>query len=56
MPNMLENEGIDAIDLLPILRNEPQNTYYAKDPHFNPLGHRVTALAIYQFIEEQLVR
>jgi len=51
--SMLESEGIDAIDLLPILRNEQENTYYAKDPHFSPLGHVVTAQAIFQFIEEQ---
>lgn len=50
----LQKQNIDYIDLLPILRESKQSAYYAKDPHFNALGHRITAEALQRKISGQL--
>jgi len=48
------NQGIDYIDLLPMLRQSENNAYYAKDPHFNVAGHSIAAAALFQHISNQL--
>ena len=50
----LAGEEIAYIDLLPILRGAQTDTYYQKDPHFNQAGHRISAEALFRYIEAQI--
>tara|TARA_B110000444_G_scaffold247965_1_gene271259 strand:- start:456 stop:1619 length:1164 start_codon:yes stop_codon:yes gene_type:complete len=50
----LQQQNIDYIDLLPLFRTSEQNAYYAKDPHFNALGHRITAEALNQYLLQKI--
>lgn len=52
--------GIPVLDLLPVLQNtEEQNNmslYFDNDPHFNALGHRYTAAALWQYLMDHYLK
>ena len=52
--DFLQQQNIDHLDLLPLLREAGQNPYYEKDPHFNAFGHKFAADALHQFFIEKL--
>jgi hypothetical protein len=49
----LNNNGIETIDLLPLLRGK-NGLYYTIDSHWNPNGHRFVARIIYDRIKGRL--
>lgn len=55
MADFLKEQGIDYLDLLPILRDHPdERAYFEDDDHWNALGHRFASEALSKKLEEML--
>ncbi|MFW5686449.1 MAG: alginate O-acetyltransferase AlgX-related protein, partial [Spirochaetota bacterium] len=48
---ILESEGIDWLDLRPVLRATEQCPYWSMNMHWNEHGHRLVAEAVADYIE-----
>jgi hypothetical protein len=53
LSEIAESNGIPAIDLLPVMRDEAatgERLYYARDIHWNANGHEVAARSVFDFL------
>lgn len=55
LKEMLEQEKIKYLDLLPILRKIDGNLYYPTDGHWNSTGHKAAGEALYNWIKTNYV-
>jgi len=49
-----KSKDIDCIDILPLFRKAEDNVYYLKDIHCTPLGYKIIAQAISDYINSHL--
>ncbi len=54
MMEHFDDAGISYLDLLPVLADKDQQTYFDDDPHTNAFGHRLIAEALVERIEPLL--